>query len=172
MKHILINGERGVGKSTIAARLLSTIALPVYGFITKSLPANDNGFHPIYIHPAGSSARAYTAVNRIGLCNQKIREVNPAAFDTFGVQYIRSAKPGGVILMDELGFMETGSPEFLSAVSEALNGEIPVLATVKARYDIPFLNEVRSHPNALVFTLTPENRDDLYEEILSAMKAW
>ena len=37
-KHILICGERGVGKSTLIRRLLAESTLPVGGFVTRRLP--------------------------------------------------------------------------------------------------------------------------------------
>ena len=37
MRHILISGERGAGKSTLIARLVSAFDGPVYGFCTKRL---------------------------------------------------------------------------------------------------------------------------------------
>ena len=45
--HILICGERGVGKSTLIERLLRACSRPRYGFVTKMRPAGPDGFHPI-----------------------------------------------------------------------------------------------------------------------------
>ena len=43
-KHILICGERGVGKSTLIRRLLAESTLPVGGFVTRRLPQADGGY--------------------------------------------------------------------------------------------------------------------------------
>ena len=43
-KHILLCGEVGIGKSTLIARLLEHSSRPVYGFITKKLDPDENGF--------------------------------------------------------------------------------------------------------------------------------
>jgi len=52
-KHILICGERGVGKSTLIRRLLAESTLPVGGFVTRRLPqADGDGMFPIYLHAA------------------------------------------------------------------------------------------------------------------------
>ena len=46
-KHILICGERGVGKSTLIRRLLAESTLPVGGFVTRRLPqADGDGMFP------------------------------------------------------------------------------------------------------------------------------
>lgn len=50
-KHILICGERGVGKSTLIRRLLAESTLPIGGFVTRRLPqADGDGMFPIYLH--------------------------------------------------------------------------------------------------------------------------
>ena len=169
-KHILICGERGAGKSTLIERLLRACPLPRYGFITKRTEPDENGFHPIYIHPAGTTERILTEENRIGVCNGKIHRPAEEVFDRLGTEYIRSAKPDGIIVMDELGFLESKAEVFTNAVMEALDGDIPVIAAVKNRTDVPFLNDIRSHPAAEVYYITEENREELYQTILSVIQ--
>ena len=171
-KHILICGERGVGKSTLIEKLLSASSRPRYGFITKMRPADETGFHPIYIHPAGQpvAERAYTETNCIGICDSRTHRVNLDAFNTLGVRYIRDARPDGILVMDELGFFEAKADDFTAAVLTALAGDIPIVAAVKSRTDIPFLNAVRAAPKAEVFHITPENRDELYEKLLPRVR--
>ena len=59
------------------------------------------------------------------------------------------------------------------AVLGALDGDIPVLATVKdTDFGAEFLDRVRQHPGAELIMLTPENRGEVKiraEEILSAL---
>ena len=173
-KHILVCGEVGVGKSTLVARLLAQSAMPVYGFVTKKLEADETGFHPIYIHRADTpqDARVWTEENCIGTCNRRIHNIRLDTFNTLGVSYLSQAAPGGLIVMDELGFMEAKAERFVQAVFAALDGTIPVLAALKARYDVPFLNAVRAHQNATLYQITEDNRDALYEELLPAIRGW
>ena len=172
-RHILIVGERHVGKSTLIRRLLENTDRPVCGFITKSLPADEAGFHPIYIHPAAQAVedRVYTPENLIGTCDTRIHNINRAAFDTYGVQYLTDLPKDGIVIMDELGFMEVSSEAFTAKVLEVLDGDIPVLAAVKTRTDIDFLNTVRAHPNAHVFTATNENWDELFDTLLPILQS-
>ena len=71
----------------------------------------------------------------------------------------------------------TGAETFIeyaaqtAAVLDALAGDIPVIAAVKSRRDIPFLNAVRAAPLAEVFFLTQENREALYRQLLPRMKS-
>ena len=172
-RHILICGERGVGKSTLIEKLLAASSRPRYGFITKMRPAGPDGFHPICIHPAGQPVeeRVYTDGNCIGTCDSRTHRPNLDAFNVLGVRYIEEAKPDGIIVMDELGFFEAKAEAFTAAVLHALAGDVPVIAAVKSRTDVPFLNAVRAASRAEVFYITPENRDELYEKLLPRIRA-
>lgn len=169
MKHILICGEKGVGKSTLIRKLCMAANAPIYGYCTKMLSTADaDGLFPIYIHPAwqAEAERAYGSANIIGRCDGRMHDVHTNVFDNLGANYIAAAKPGGYIIMDELGFMEKDAEKFKRAVFNALDGDIPVIAAVKARYDVDFLNRVRAHEKAQLYNITPENRDALYAELL------
>ncbi len=172
IKHILLCGDRGVGKSTLIQKLLAANTRHVYGFLTRRLAADETGFHPIYIHPAGAVERVHTDENQIGACDSRIHNVSVEVFNTLGVQYVREARPGGVIVMDELGFMEAQAEAFIRAVYDALNDNIPVIAAVKSRYDVPFLGEVRAHPNSVVYGVDAKNRDALYDRLLPVVQEW
>ena len=169
MKHILICGAKGVGKSTLIRRLYMDANAPIYGYCTKMLSTADAyGLFPIYIHPAwqAEAERAYGSANLIGRCDGRMYDVHTNVFDNLGANYIAAAKPGGYIIMDELGFMEKDAEKFKRAVFNALDGNIPIIAAVKARYDVDFLNRIRAHEKAQLYTITPENRDALYAELL------
>lgn len=168
-RHILITGNIGVGKSTLILTLLSKLNKPVYGFVTLKMPEPGTDKCPIYIFPAGQpiEIRQQNTENLLALRGAEC-VTYPEVFDTLGTEYIRSAKPDGVILMDELGFMEADAKVFQNTVLDALHGNIPVIAAVKNKPGIPFLEEVRSCPNAVLYTVTPENRNDLSAEILSS----
>ena len=106
----------------------------------------------------------------IGTCDRRTHNINLDVFNTLGVAYLQ-AKPDGIIVMDELGFMESKAEAFVESVFAALDGEIPVIAAVKARFDVPFLNEVRAHPNTKLSMITTENRDALFSELLPMIQS-
>lgn len=173
MKHILICGERHSGKTCLTERLLRECRVPLYGFMTKIMVNRQDGYHEIYMFPADGSAGDMSEENYVGSCNTRQRTVNLRVFDTLGVKLLREARPDGIIVMDELGFMEAGSPAFCQAVLARLDGEIPVLATVKAGgVDVEFLQKVRSHPNAALYMVNPENRDELVKTLLPVIRNW
>ncbi|HNT02934.1 MAG: nucleoside-triphosphatase [Clostridiaceae bacterium] len=164
-QHILICGERGVGKSTLVNKLLLQSRRPVFGFITKKMPPNQNGECDVYIHPANSANLQLTHENLVGICNNgKIVTINTEVFNTVGVKLLQSP-PRGLLLMDELGFMESKASAFCSGVLAVLDGDIPVLAAVKNK-ETPFLKAVREHKNVELHYITTQNRDMLYQELI------
>lgn len=170
-RHILICGERGVGKSTLIRRLLAESTLPVGGFVTRRLTqADGDGMFPIYLHPAAMppEERPYDPEHLVGTCDSRRSVRYPEAFDRLGPPLLTS---GGLLVMDELGFLENDAHRFQAAVLAALDGSTPVLAAVKPK-DTEFLCQVRQHPHGEVFYLTPENRDTLYEHLRSRMQQW
>ncbi|MCL2671548.1 MAG: nucleoside-triphosphatase [Clostridiales bacterium] len=165
-RHILICGDRAVGKSALIARLLAHCKRPVSGFLTDRGNPDAEGYRPTYIHPAGAAERMYTKGNRVGCCGEHAPRVFTEVFNHLGVQYLSEVLPGGIIVMDELGFMEAQAQPFVRAVFRALDGDIPVLGAVKCRQGVPFLDTVRAHPKAAVYQMDTENRDVLYEQLL------
>ena len=153
--HVLICGDIGVGKSTLIEKLLhAENRRPICGFITKKTPEDENGVSKVYIHPANAVKRQHTAENLIGTCTASHSHGNPAVFDAVGTGLLH-APPEGLLLMDELGFMENKALVFCMRVLQALEGKVPVLAAVKNR-ETPFLKAVREHPNARLFWITRE----------------
>lgn len=168
MTHIFITGPSGAGKSTLIRRLLEAWGLPIGGFMTKKEAKDKSGYYPIYIHPAAASPeqRRFSEDNRIGSCNQRIHDKKPQVFDTLGLEYLQNSPTGGIIVMDELGFLEKDAPRFQAAVLELLEGETLVLAAVKSRKETPFLEELHRHPRAKVYALSPENREELFQTLV------
>ena len=128
MDKILICGPRGVGKSTLIRRLTALYPGPVSGFVTKrETVADGEGLFPIYIHPAAcpEARRQYGPENLIGRCDSRRSVRYPEAFDRLGPPLLTS---GGLLVMDELGFLENDAHRFQAAVLAALDGSTPVLA--------------------------------------------
>ena len=165
MRHILIVGRNGVGKSTLIRALLETIPAPVHGVITKKEAPQPDGFCPVYIHSYGTS-KQYSPENLVGLCRQGSSVAFPEAFDRFAMSEM--FPKGGVVVFDELGFLESGAPRFTEAVLKTLDDAPLVIAAVRDK-GTSFLDAVRSHPRADVYRIDPENRDRLRETLLSEM---
>jgi len=164
--HILIVGSRGVGKSTLIRRVLSELKCSVWGFETKKEPLAQG---PIYIYEAGKE-RVQSEENLVGYCVNQKPTVFSDAFDRFAEKL--TEPKGDVIVMDELGFMESKSEAFCAAVLHLFDGKMPIIAAVKDK-DTAFLQSVRSHKNARIFHISEENRDALFHEVMDFIRsAW
>jgi len=59
---------------------------------------------------------------------------------------------------------------FLQAVFKALDGNIPVLASVRYTDNpIDYLERIKHHPRVNLYMLTEENRDTVYAEVRNAI---
>ena len=152
--------------------LLRDVEAPVFGYETVTMDTRADGYHEIYLYPFGQAQHIKREENHVGDCNTKERTVNLRVFETLGLKLLE-AKPDGIVAMDELGFMEAKAPAFCARVLELLDGEIPVLATVKAgRRDVDFLNRVCSHPKAECYELRSDNAEELYRMLSPIVESW
>lgn len=168
--HALIVGARQVGKSTMIRRVLREINRPVFGFETRKedeLADAERG-SPIYIYPAGQ-AHVQTADNLVGYCKDKRPEVCREAFDRFAPS-LKNPPPHSMVVLDEIGFMESESEPFCTQILALLEGDVPVIAAVKHN-STPFLDQVKQHPNCRCFQITEENRDALFEQVLAFVRS-
>ena len=168
--HVLITGAPGVGKSTLIRRVLAELNRPVFGFETKKETALADGEKgsPVYIYEVGKERRQ-SEENLAGWCEKRQNEVYKEVFDRYASKLRAPIPKGGIIVMDEIGTMESVSEEFRTAVMALLDGDVPVIAAVKHK-DTPFLHGVRNHPKGICFHLTEENREELYGEVLAALE--
>ena len=168
--HALIVGDRGVGKSTLIRRVLQELNRPVFGFETKKEEQLEDPIRgcPIYIYDAGTP-HCRTQENLIGYHKERDIPAITAAFDRYASKLLVAVPEDAVVELDEIGFLEAKSDAFCQAVLHLLEGKNPVIAAVKNQ-EHPFLEAVRSHPNARCFYINAENRDTLYEEVLAFMK--
>ena len=149
MDKILICGPRGVGKSTLIRRLAALYPGPVSGFVTKRLTTADGeGMFPIYIHPVAQpeDRRQYGPENLAGRCDSRRSARYTPVFDEWGPRLL--AGPG-LLVMDELGFLERDASRFQAAKNR----------------DDPFLRAVRSVPGVRVLYITRDNREGLYRAL-------
>ena len=165
MRHIIITGRNGVGKSALIQTLSEKITLPISGVITKKEAPRADGYSPVYIHRYGEK-RHYTEENCIGLCREGSSIPFPEVFDRFAESL--DLPMDGVIVLDELGFLESKATVFTGAILRLMNEAPLILAAVRDK-DTPFLNALRAHPRADVYRIDVDNRDLLRERLISKL---
>ncbi|GAU78895.1 nucleoside-triphosphatase [Fusibacter sp. 3D3] len=172
--HLLITGEIGAGKTFLVQRLLQHSQRSVKGFITRWMLSDHHVKSGVYIFPAVTTTHFCTAQNCVATRDKPgFNIIYPKVFETYGVELLSvpSSQNGSLLLMDELGFMESEAPLFCKTVLNVLAGNIPVIAVVK-KQETPFLDEVRAHKNAVLYCVTPENREILYRALISKIEFW
>lgn len=168
--HTLIVGPRQVGKSTLIQKVIQEIGLPVWGFATKKEDAlrDEELGSPIYIYDT-EHPRIQTQQNLVGYCKDHHFQTNLENFNNFSKQMPTPPSKDLIILMDEIGFMESQAEDFCNWIRRYLDGDIPVIAAVKNK-STPFLDEVKSHPNCKCFYIQEENRDELCQIVSDFVK--
>ena len=160
---ILLCGDINSGKTTLIQRLLEDIGTPPKGYITVRMP-EANGVSNVYLYDISNPPERVEDAAVIMAISDTGTEKHPELLDTLGVRYLSGIPAGSVVVLDEIGSLETASPEFQRAVMRILSGDYTVLASVKAA-NTDFLRNVRKHPDCDLYIITPDNRNALYEQL-------
>ena len=172
-KHILICGKKQSGKTTLINRIIRESRLPVYGYRTQMERSSEDGRGHVYMYPAGSIGGSRSRENEVGITGGSVKSVNYDVFNGLGCALLEAARDDGMIVMDEIGYMEDRAEKFCRAVAVAFDGDIPVLASIKdTDRRSEHIQRILAHPKAQVFRLNPDNREDVYEEIRAIVETW
>ena len=171
MKNIFLTGEVGVGKSTIIQNALSLMPpLVCGGFRTVSAtPISEGALFDVFIEKAWEKT-PHDKVHLVGSRLGNGRFISyPETFDSVGAAFLLTSPPdASLILMDELGVMESDAALFRNAVLNLLNGSLPILGVIKPKHSA-FLEAIRSHERSEVLEVTHENRDLLPSQIADVL---
>ena len=185
-----VTGERDCGKSTFLAALMKKYAIRPSGFITKKEAPPECA---VYMHQVidGTARYRYTTGNKVGICPRQKPVGFAPVFDAYGVMCLKQAETavrpslGGehydisygttppqqhlpIILMDELGVMETKAEFFFRTVCALFaDSRYYIIGAVKPR-GTRFLPVLEQIPEAIVYRLTPQNRPQLYDQLEQA----
>jgi len=156
---LLLTGERGVGKSTIIRKILEKLQLAPAGFLT--LPVQSPRGFEIVDLACGERAP-------IGIFNPDgTLEPCASGFETVGVKALENARQlkAGLLIMDELGFLELGAPGFQASVLRALRDFPLILGVIKLR-DNPFLLRIKQTAGVQVLEVALQNREAMAADLL------
>lgn len=163
MKNIFLTGEVGIGKSTVIQKVLSLLPYAdCGGFRTvSSSPLTKGALLDVFIEKACGE----TSHDSEHLVGSRLRDGHfssyPLAFDEIGTLILTSCPINAkLIIMDELGLMESEAKKFQKAVIGTLDGSLPVLGVIKPKHS-DFLDAIRSHEKSLVYEVTKDNREEL-----------
>jgi nucleoside-triphosphatase len=169
IRHLLLTGVPGSGKSTAIRRLAALIDPKPRGFYTEEIREGGErrGFRLIGFD--GSKALIahveLPKTHRVAKYGVDVRAIDEAVERLLG----RSA-PAAVYLIDEIGKMECLSQRFVSAMQRLLDSERPVVATVASR-GRGFIADVKEREDCELWKLTRANRDAMPERMFAFIRA-
>ena len=166
--NILITGEPGIGKTTLIVQILEVIKdLHVVGFYTREIRQGGirKGFELIDL---SGRKRLLSHVNfkspyRVGRYGVDIK-----GFDQFleGIEFFDPLTD--VVVIDEIGKMESFSITFNTLIGRLLDSETSVIATVALK-DTGIIGSMKNRPDIKLFKMARDNRSSLLNDIMSLL---
>jgi nucleoside-triphosphatase len=168
-KKILLTGRPGCGKTTLIKRVVKNLSQPAAGFYTEEIRERGVrvGFKIVTLDgDEGVLAHVdFKTSDRLGKYGLDL-----SALETVGVKAVRDAvRAQQLVVIDEIGPMEIRSAMLRDAVNEALDSEVPLLATIFAR-SLPFTDAIKSRPDVTLIEVRPDNRERLVSELSENFK--
>jgi len=170
--YFFLQGQRRIGKSTVIVKTLDILAaqapLVLGGFFTWNGGKDDPH---VYMRPARSgregNIRRLASWDTIKGGMISYLQV----FERFGADLLHERSGAELIILDELGFLESDAPCFKQAVTDTLADSIPVLGVLRMG-DIPWHNDIKGNPNVAIFDVNEKNRDNLPRELAAVLSGY
>ncbi|MEN3027909.1 MAG: NTPase [Aquificaceae bacterium] len=169
---IVLTGEPGIGKTTLIKRLVKVLGERAIGFWTEEVrdPRTKKriGFKVVTTEGKGMlfASKTYTSRYLVGSYG-----VNLQNFESLALPVLQKAlQEDRVVVVDEIGKMELFSKPFKELVRRLIRDpKKRMLLTIPIRDVDPLVAEVRRLPGAVLLEVTKENRNSLFEDILTLL---
>lgn len=166
-KSLFLTGRPGVGKTTAIKKVADELGDRAGGFYTEEIRGSSGrrqGFRLVTLD-GHETVMAHTDLRDEGRPQVSRYGVDVEAIEDVGVAATQRAMASDkVIIVDEIGKMELFCGAFKEAMSEAVESENPVLATIM-RGSRPWVDELKAREQVEVWEVTVENRDELPERV-------
>jgi len=176
MKHLLITGAAGVGKSTLLRRVVSMSPKPLAGFVTHEVcEDNEDGQQRVGFETEIIGGHTYLIAHKYAL---------PKYLPKFGSLYVdvrvvrdilcplinKAIDTNELLVIDEIGrFLLLAGEIAESAVIRALDRTVSTIATVQLR-EHPFTDVIKHRSDVEVWYVTIPNRNKLRGELLDFIR--
>lgn len=165
MRHLILTGLPGVGKTTLVKRLIEG-KKNLRGFITEEIREGGrrSGFKLLTLSGREIilAHESFSSPYRVGKYG-----VNLRALEEVGVKEIEEGIKEGapLIIIDEIGKMELYSNKFIDVLFKALD-KSQVLATM-GKINHPVVMSIQRREDIKIVEVTLSNRNDLFYQLRS-----
>jgi len=165
-----LTGDPGCGKTTVIRRVVDKLRATVAmrGFWTEEIleEGKRRGFRGVTL-----DGREFLLahVRHKGVANVGPYGVVLEGLETIGLECLRPAADTQLVILDEVGKMESFSPAFREAVEAVLGSTVPVLGTV-ALHGVGFPKRVRQDRRIELVRMRRRARDATVEEVLRRLR--
>lgn len=172
MKNLFFTSERGCDASDkLLCEILKSISCTVGGYrvkITKD-PLNQNVriFDLTSLYD-GEEGNIFFRKDD----SQCISKLHKEVFETKGVEILRkSFENREILIMDEIGFLESRAEKFTGEVFKILDSDKVVFGLIKGR-DCEYINRICSREDTIILKVTEENAAEVKHKTIEILKKW
>lgn len=159
---LFLTGPIGVGKTTVIQRCLAGYTGPLWGFC--SFKTSPSGPADVLLAEVAHPENRHVVAS-MGPGGHRLY---PHVFDEAGVPMLQKITAGapGLVLMDEIGYMEGKAPAFQRELLRVLALDVPVLGVLRQPDEKApqFLKDLHARPDLTILTVSEGNRDELPEK--------
>ena len=94
---------------------------------------------------------------------------DPKVFDVAGSRILRDSVDADLIIMDELGYLESDCEVFKNAVADIIAGSTPVLGVLRLG-DVPWHESIKKDTRVAIFDVNEKTRDTLPQVISDMLR--
>jgi len=173
LKNFLLTGPKKIGKSTILSRVFEFFPTVSIGGVVTEPVENNGGIttgYQIRDYNNQQLKKIFAHIDWKKATRMAQFGVNPEVFNTYGKSWIEMALFNyQIIVIDELGFMESQAFEFQQAVFECLDSSQIVCGVIKQKAN-PFLQKITDRSDVLISQVTTENRASLVDYLVKQIQ--
>lgn len=172
LMNILITGKPGCGKTTLIFRVVEELRARGYragGIYCPEIREGGRRVGFMIVDLRSGESRILSHINekgpkvgKYGVNVENVDEMSRKAIE-------RALKESDIIVIDEIAPMEVLSEVFRKFVLRALDSEKPLLAAIHEKSNRGFIGEIKKRKDVFLFTLTHENREKLFSEVLDLL---